>query len=124
MATADTYIGYREGSMIITKGDAIKNLVLYPPARPNLPIVKICKQPPTYMEESIHSPLAVAEALEFKNQTEDDVINSFINQKTTVKCQMLKEILDNEVMDDPLRTQTTNIFRQLLFKIVNQLRLN
>lgn len=55
--------------MTIAKGDAIKNLVLYPPTKPSLPIVKICKQPPSYLEESIFSPLTVAEALEFKDQT-------------------------------------------------------
>lgn len=77
--------------------------MLYPHAKLIFPIVKICKQQPTYLEESILSPLIVAEALEFKNQTEDDVINNFINQQINVKCQMLKEILDNEAMEDPLK---------------------
>ena len=67
LATVDAYIGCQEGNMTITKGDAIKNLVLYPPARPSFPIVKICKQPPTYLEESICPPLTVAEALEFRD---------------------------------------------------------
>ena len=92
--------------MTIAKGDAVKNLVLYPPSRPSLPILKICKQPPTYLEESIHSPLTVAEAFEFKDQTEDEVINNFISQPdnvSNVKCQMLKEILDNEALEDPLK---------------------
>lgn len=53
--------------MTISKGDAIKKLVLYPPARLSLPIVKICKQPLAYLEESICSPLTVAEAIEFKD---------------------------------------------------------
>lgn len=65
--------------MTIAKGDTKKNLVLYPPAKPSLPIVKIHKQPPSYLEESIHSPLTIVEVLEFKNQTKDDVINNFIN---------------------------------------------
>jgi len=42
-------------------------------------IVKIYKQPATYLEEIIHSPLTIAEALEFKDHTEDDVIDNFIN---------------------------------------------
>lgn len=90
--------------MTIAKGDALKNLVLYPHAKPSMPIVKICKQPPAYPEESIHSPLTVVEALEFKDQTEDDIINNFINQASNVsnvKCQMLKEIFDNEALEYP-----------------------
>ena len=91
--------------MTISKGDAVTKLVLYPPAKPSLPIVKICKQPPTYLEERIHSPLTIVEALKFKDHTEDDVIKNFINQLANVRnveCQMLKEILDNEALEDPL----------------------
>jgi len=65
--------------MTIAKGDAVRNLVLYFPAKPSLPTIKICKQTPTYLEESIRSPLTVAEELEFKDHTKDDVINNFIN---------------------------------------------
>lgn len=65
--------------MTIAKGHAVKNLLLYPLARPSLLIVKIYKQPATYLEEIIHSPLTIAEALEFKDHTEDDVIDNFIN---------------------------------------------
>lgn len=93
-------------NMAIVKGDAIKNLVLYPLAKPSLPIVKIHKHPPAYLEENICSPLTVAKALEFKNQTEDDTINNFINQPATaenVKCQMLKEMIDNKIHEDLLR---------------------
>ena len=103
---ADAYIGYREGSMTIEKGDVVKNIVLYPLANPSLPIVKLCKQPQAYLEEIIHSPLTVPKALEFRYHIEDDVINNFINQPanvSNVKCQMLKEILDNEAMEDPLK---------------------
>lgn len=106
LATVDAYIACREGSMIITKEEAVKYLVLYPRGSPSFPIVKICKKPPAYLEESICSPLIVAKALEFKDQTEDDVINNFINHLANVsniQCQMLKAILDNESMEDPLK---------------------
>jgi len=53
--------------MTIAKVGAVKNLILYPPSKPSPSIVKIHKQPPSYLEESIRSPLTVAEALEFKN---------------------------------------------------------
>lgn len=85
--------------MTIAKGDDVKSLALYPPTKRIFPIVKIHKQPPSYLEEIIRSPLTVAEELEFKNHIEDDVINNFINQPpnvNNVKCQMLKSILDNE----------------------------
>lgn len=78
LAINDAYIGCQEGNKTIRKGDAIKNMVLYPPSWPSLPIVKICKKPPAYLEERIHSPLTVVEALEFKDHTEDDIINNFI----------------------------------------------
>lgn len=68
--------------------------------------MKIHKKPPSYLEESIHSLLTIVEALEFKNQIEDDVINNFINQLASmnnVKCQILKAILNNESSEDPLK---------------------
>lgn len=48
----------------------------------------------------------MADALEFKNQTKDDVINTFINHPATVsslKCHMIKAIPDNEIEEDSLR---------------------
>ena len=38
LATADAYIGCCSGNMVISNGHNTKNLVLYPPAEPNLPI--------------------------------------------------------------------------------------
>lgn len=38
LATTDAYIGCRIGNMTITKGNASKNLILYPPAKPSPPI--------------------------------------------------------------------------------------
>lgn len=61
------YIGYHEGNMTIAKGDTVKNLVLYPPAKTSPPIVKIHKQLSTYLNESVCSPRTVAGALEFNN---------------------------------------------------------
>ena len=39
LATTDAYIGCRAGSMTIAQGNVVKNLILYPPAKPSLPIV-------------------------------------------------------------------------------------
>eukprot|EP00253_Pinus_taeda_P012743 PITA_12743 len=60
--------------------------------------------PPRYLEENTHSPLTLEEALEFKNQMEDDVIKNFISRKIFMNnptCQVLKDILANEAQGDP-----------------------
>ena len=83
--------------MTIARGDAIKNIAIYPPTKPSLPTINIHKQPHTYWEQNIRSPLTIVEALEFNDQTEDDVINNFINQPSTsrnLRCQMLKAVID------------------------------
>jgi hypothetical protein len=61
--------------------------------------------PPRYPEKDLRPPLTLEEALELKNQLEDDVINSFINSPAIVSnptCQMLKVVLENEAQGDPL----------------------
>jgi len=86
--------------MTITRGNDVNNLALYPPTQPRLPIVKIRKQPTTYLKENICSPLTMADALEFKNKTEDDVINTFVNHPAVVsnlRCHMIEAVLDNEI---------------------------
>ena len=60
-------------------------------------MVKIHKHPYEYWEQKIHPPLTLVEALEFKDQTKDDVINNFMSQPPTsgnLKFQMLKIVLE------------------------------
>jgi hypothetical protein len=105
LTTTDAYIGCRTGNMTISRGSATKNLILYPPAKPSLPIIHQQFPPPRYPEKNLRSPLTLEEALRLKNQLEDDVINSFINNPTIISnptCQMLKVVLDNEAQGDPL----------------------
>lgn len=48
----------------------------------------------------------MVDALEFKNQTEDDVINTFINHPTAMfnlRCHMIEAVLENEIEEDSLR---------------------
>ena len=48
----------------------------------------------------------MVDAIEFKNQTEDDVINTFINHPTSTssfKRHMIEVVLDNEIEQDPLK---------------------
>lgn len=106
LATADAYIGCRQGSMTITRGDNIKNLALYPPAQPSVTIIRTNKHPVSYLTENIRSPLTIEDALDFKDQTEDDVINNFISQaesRSHIQCHMIEEAFDNELEEDPLK---------------------
>jgi len=106
LATINAYIGLQIGSMTITRGNSIKKLALYPPTHPSLTIVKARKQPTSYLKETIDSPLTVVDVLEFKNQTEDDVINNFINHPAIVsnlRCHMIEEFLENDIKEDSLR---------------------
>ena len=49
--------------------------------------------------------MTLVEALKFKDQTEDDVINNFMNQSPkpeNLKCQMMKTVLEHEDQEDPV----------------------
>ena len=99
LETADAYIGCRQGNMTITRGNYVKNLALYPPAQPSLSIIKTRIQTVSYLMENIRSPRTLEDALDFKDQTEDDIINSFINQpkiRSHLQCHMIKVAFDNE----------------------------
>lgn len=48
----------------------------------------------------------MADVLEFKNQTEDNVINTFFNHLAAVsnlRCHMIEAVLDNEIEEYSLR---------------------
>ena len=83
LATADACISYRSGCMTISDGTEIKNLTLYPPARPSLEA-----QTPLWMdpkeEEGVQELLMIGKALTFKDENEDDAINNFISEPTFV----------------------------------------
>eukprot|EP00253_Pinus_taeda_P005467 PITA_05467 len=106
LATADAYIGCRQGNMTITKGPDIKNLVLYPPAQPSLPTIKTNQYPVSYLTNNIRSPLTVQKALDFKDQTEDDAINNFISQtesRSHTQCFMIEAAFDSELEEYSLK---------------------
>lgn len=82
------------------------NLAIYPLSQPSLTIIKTKKQHVSYLTEKIRSPLTIEYALEFNDQTKDDIINSFINQPKTrshLKCHMIEATFDNEVEEYPLK---------------------
>lgn len=106
LATVAAYISCRQGSMTIARGSNVKNLALYHPGQPSLTIIKTKKQFVSYLTENIRSPLTIEDALEFKDQIEDDIINNFINQPETrshLKCHMIEATFDNEVEEDPMK---------------------
>ena len=91
--------------MTITRGANIKNLALYPPAQPSVTIIKTNKHL-VYLTDNIRSPLTIQEALDFKDQTEDDVINNFINQtklRSHTQCHIIKATFNKELEEDPLK---------------------
>eukprot|EP00253_Pinus_taeda_P017564 PITA_17564 len=106
LATANAYIGCRQGNMIITRGIDIKNLVLYPPTQPSVAIVKTNRHPVSYLIDNIRSSLTIQEALDFKDQTEDGAINNFTSQTeltSRTQCHMIKAAFDNKLEEDPLK---------------------
>ena len=106
LATADAYIGYRQGNMTITKGENIKNLALYPLAQRSVTIMKTKKHHVSYLTDNIRSPLTIQEALDVKDQTEDDAINNFISQtelRSRTQCHMIEAAFDNKLEECPLK---------------------
>ena len=73
--------------MTISDGIETKKLTLYPLARPSLEV-----ETPLWMEleeeEGIQPLLTIGKALTFKDETEDDAINSFISEPTSVNKQI------------------------------------
>ena len=69
--------------MTISDGIETKNLTLYPPARPSLEAETSFWMEPEE-EEGVHPLLTIGKALPFKDETEDDAINKFISEPTSV----------------------------------------
>ena len=112
LATADAYIGCRQGNMTITRGPDIKNLILYPPAQPRITMMRTNLRSTSYITDNIRPPLTFQEALDFKDQTEDDANNKFINQTESTsytQCFMIKAAFDNELEEDPLKDEHDQI---------------
>ena len=69
--------------MAISYGTETKNLTLYPLAQPTLEV-----ETPLWMEleeeEGVQPLLTIGKDLNFKDETKDDAINSFISEPTSV----------------------------------------
>ena len=126
LETADAYIGCRQGSMTIARGSNVKNLALHSPTQPSLTIIKTKKQLVSYLTENMRSPLTIEDALEFKDQIEDDIISSFINQletKSHLQCHMIEVAFDNDIEKYPLKDShdqsihTTSVYNSKTIEI-------
>eukprot|EP00253_Pinus_taeda_P014223 PITA_14223 len=85
LAIIDAYIGCRYGHMIISNGQNTKNLVLYPPTKPN-PLAKTAGHKKSLYNKEFESEneelrpvLTIGQALQLKSETEDDAITTFIS---------------------------------------------
>ena len=69
--------------MTISYGIEIKKLTLYPPARPRLEAKNLLWME-LEEEEGVQPLLTIGKALTFKDETEDDAINNFISEPTSI----------------------------------------
>jgi hypothetical protein len=105
LSIVDTNIECQTGNMKTSRGCFMKILILYPPAKISPTFIYPQFPPPRYPEKDLRSSLTLKEAPRLKNQLEDDVINQFINNATTMgnpTCYMLQVVLDCEAQGDPL----------------------
>ena len=69
--------------MTISDGTKTKNLTLYPLAQPSVE-AETSLWMEAEEEEGVQPLLTIGKALTFKDETEDDAINNFINEPTSV----------------------------------------
>jgi len=112
LATTDAFISCRSGSMTILNGYETKQLTLYPHATPlinndNSVWVDFDDQP-------TQSLLTIGQALSLKDSTEDEVINNFIcepssvNPKTHNQLTALLEFDNQENLNSEIPPQTSS----------------
>jgi hypothetical protein len=90
LATVDAFISYRSRSMMISNGYEMKQLTLYPHATPlasndNTVWVDFEDQPTQPL-------LTIGQALSLKDSTEDEIINNFICEPSSVTLQMYNQL--------------------------------
>jgi hypothetical protein len=82
LATDDAFIGCRYGSMTISDGYDTKKLTLYPHATPSVELENYLWM--DLEDESALPVLTIGKSLSFKDETEDEIINSFIYDPSSV----------------------------------------
>ena len=82
LATADAFISCRSGSMTISNDYGTKNLTLFPHATPIINNEdSVCMD---YDDNAIKPILIIGQALSLKDNTEDEVINNFICEPSSL----------------------------------------
>jgi hypothetical protein len=82
LAIADAFIGYSSGSMTISNGYETKQLTLYPHATP---LINNDNSLWVDVDDQTTQPiLTIGQALSLKDATEDEVINNFIREPSSV----------------------------------------
>ena len=84
--------------MTISNGIETNNLTLYPPSRPSLEVETSFWMEPEE-EEGVQPLLMIGKALTFKDETEDDAINNFIGEPTSVNKQIY-QILNGTIGEE------------------------
>eukprot|EP00253_Pinus_taeda_P028623 PITA_28623 len=113
LATADAFISCRSGSMTISNGYETKQLTLYPHATPvvnNEDSIWI-----DYDDNAVQPILTTGQALTLKDNTEDEIINNFICEPSSVIAEthnQLTAIFETDVQEkieseDSSQTLTT-----------------
>ena len=102
LATADAYIGCRSGNMVISNGEVTNNLILYSPVEPsssNKPGLTSIQKPLPMKEPKIENEefipiLTISKVLCFKDETEDDAINTFLSSPKSVS-NLTRQLLES-----------------------------
>jgi hypothetical protein len=82
LATTDDFINCRSGSMTISNGDETKQLTHYPHSKP---LINNDNSLWVDFDDQTTQPiLTIGQALSLKNATEDEVINNFICEPSSV----------------------------------------
>ena len=83
LATANAFIGCREGVLTISNGTSLQNLIIYPPAQPVTENMLWLEIP--YGDEDVEQPLlSISQTRGLEDQTEDDILDQFISATTSV----------------------------------------
>jgi len=121
LATADAYIGYWSGNMVISNGEFTKNRFLYPLAKPSSsdkPIFTVMQKyllmkDPESQNEEVIPILTISEALCFKDEMKDDAINTFLispNSVSNLTHQLFESVMSCNVQENmELETEVGNI---------------
>lgn len=114
MATVDAYISCKTRDVTISNGVTTQKLVLYPPSQPS----PVSRNPLRvgFDENDTLPILTTRKALQFKNETEDDSINSFNSSPSSVSSPTFQSL--DVVMTEFIQEDITNNFIAKTIKVL------